>query len=161
MRILDTNAASALAERGPKMVGLASGLPFLGLYLTVITVAELWQWVLRPGPRHERARLAKMISSLLRAFEGRILVFDQAAAQIYAKLVVTHYYKNRSRPELDIMIAAIALSKNAAVVTRNEEDFARMNVTVINPWAAGEEQEEATGPHPKSRIIMPWEAEND
>lgn len=40
----------------------------------------------------------------------------------------------RPLPELDSLIAALALQHNCSVATRNESDFNDTGVIVINPW---------------------------
>ena len=39
------------------------------------------------------------------------------------------------RPAVDALIAASAIVKGLTLVTRNERDFARMPVAVVNPWS--------------------------
>jgi predicted nucleic acid-binding protein len=67
-------------------------------------------------------------------FPGRILPFDEQAARLYAKIVQQRDTAGRPTSPLDAMIAAIALSRNAAVATRNTRDFDGCGVRVINPW---------------------------
>jgi len=40
--------------------------------------------------------------------------------------------------QLDAMIAAITLSREAALATRNTRDFEGCGIRVINPWTARE-----------------------
>ncbi len=43
----------------------------------------------------------------------------------------------RSTSPADCQIAAIALSRDMALATRNLHDFADMGAELIDPWAAG------------------------
>jgi toxin FitB len=40
------------------------------------------------------------------------------------------------QPEIDALIAATAIAKRLTLVARNERDFARMPVALVNPWSA-------------------------
>ena len=66
---------------------------------------------------------------LLPSFRERILPVDVAVARRCAELHVPD-----PRPERDALIAATALVNNMTLVTRNVRDFAKMGVTVLNPF---------------------------
>ncbi|MCA9974499.1 MAG: hypothetical protein KC413_02065 [Anaerolineales bacterium] len=42
----------------------------------------------------------------------------------------------RPLPAIDSLIAALALTHNLHLVTRNEKDFQGTGVAVVNPWIA-------------------------
>lgn len=101
--------------------------------LTAISMAELQQGVAMartPGAR--AARLEKLGAAIV---EFDPLPFDGPAAARYGTLVALTLAANRDpRPRrLDLMIAAIASSRNLPLYTRNVADFAGMDsmVTVI------------------------------
>ena len=73
--------------------------------------------------------LEDWLNQLLADFNGFILPFDQAVAQVWGKLRVPH-------PEnpLDKQIAATALVHKLIIVTRNEKDFMGTGVEVFNPF---------------------------
>lgn len=54
-------------------------------------------------------------------------------AEILAGIAVLPEGRRRDEPT-DLMIAAIALSRDANVATRNVRDFDGCGVAVINPW---------------------------
>ena len=70
-------------------------------------------------------------------FEGRILPFDSAAARAYAEIAATRRAAARPINHADCQIAAIALSREASVATRDVDDFEGTGIEVINPWASG------------------------
>jgi predicted nucleic acid-binding protein len=80
------------------------------------------------------AAAAKMFGTY---FTGRILSFDEFAADAYADIVATRRRLGRSFATLDAQIAAIARSRGAAVATRNIADFAECGIEVIDPWNTG------------------------
>ena len=67
-------------------------------------------------------------------FEGRVLPFDSAAALAYAGLFAVRRRAGRPAATIDLMIAAIARSQSASLVTRNVADFAGCGISVIDPW---------------------------
>jgi len=67
---------------------------------------------------------------VLTAFSGRVLPFDLACA-----LRTSPMHVPDPAPEHDAIIAGTALVHDLVVVTRNVDDFARLEVEVINPWA--------------------------
>ena len=69
-------------------------------------------------------------------FEGRVLPFDDEAARAYAAIFAARRRVGRPGTPFDLMIAAIARSLGASVVTRNTADFDGCGVEVINPWEA-------------------------
>lgn len=68
-------------------------------------------------------------------FRGRVFPFDEEAAGRFAKIVVGREAMGRPISQFDAMIAAIARSRQAAVATRNVNDFPHCGVRVVDPWA--------------------------
>lgn len=66
--------------------------------------------------------------------ETRILPFDSGAARAYAEIASTRRASRRPVSQADCQIAAIARSRDMAVVTRNVPDFMEMGIDVIDPW---------------------------
>jgi predicted nucleic acid-binding protein len=69
-------------------------------------------------------------------FERRVLAFDMPAAAAYAEVFAARRRAGRPVATVDLMIAAIARSHRADVVTRDVADFAGCGVAVVNPWSA-------------------------
>jgi predicted nucleic acid-binding protein len=125
--ILDTDTLSELSRGHPRVRERAlSYLRAFGrLTTTAITVFERlrgYELALKQGKPFERQR---------QAFEGLIaacvvLPFDDEAAAIAARLwaVVERAQRNQLG---DILIAAVAVSRQLPLVTRNREDFARLS----------------------------------
>ena len=42
--------------------------------------------------------------------------------------------QGRPLPMMDSLIAAIALQNSLTLVTRNEKDFAGIEIVIVNPW---------------------------
>lgn len=137
MIVLDTNVLSeGLRPRpSPKVLRWMQSEPFIALFTTAITEAELlYGAALLPQGMRRRA-LETVITQLLGShFAGRILPFDSAAAREFADIASARRLAGRPIAEADARIAAIARSRGARVATRNVNDFADCGVTVVDPW---------------------------
>jgi predicted nucleic acid-binding protein len=67
-------------------------------------------------------------------FAGRILVFDEAAAGHYGRIMGRRRDIGRPLSVPDGQIAAIARAKGFAVATRNLRDFVDCGVEILNPF---------------------------
>lgn len=67
-------------------------------------------------------------------FAGRVLAFDAEAAIVYAAIFAVRRRLGRPSATVDLMIAAIARSQQASVVTRNVADFEACAIAMVNPW---------------------------
>ena len=70
-------------------------------------------------------------------FGERLVPFDLAAAQAYAKIVVRARRRGHPLRVADAQIAAIAAARRFSVATRDEAPFMAADVPVINPWTVG------------------------
>ena len=134
MLILDTDILSLLRrpERMPQLAAWRAGIDDAMLFTTVVTMGEIERGIHRQ--RRTDPQFAKSLSDwarvIERAFADRILAFDASAAQIWGRLTVERGYESA-----DLLIASIALSRDASVVTRNVTDFAPTGVRHVNPLA--------------------------
>ncbi len=124
--VLDTDTLSELSRGNPvvREHAVAYLARFGRLTLTAVTVFERlrgYRQALREGRPYERQ---------LQAFEALaanciVLPFDQEAASVAGDLWANA--TRRQRQNLgDLMIAAIALSRQLPLVTRNRRDFERL-----------------------------------
>ena len=138
MIILDTNVLSELMkpEPAPQVLDWANRHDPERLCTTAISEAEMRYGVARmPGGRR-RAALETAVDRILgQVFAGRVLPFDSDAARRYAEIATARAAGGRIVTPFDIQIAAIALTRQAAVASRNTRDFAGYGVEVIDPWA--------------------------
>jgi predicted nucleic acid-binding protein len=89
-----------------------------------------------PDGRRRQALEAAARAMFLEDFEGRVLPFDMAAAVAYADIFAARRLAGRPTATLDLMIAAVARTHRASVVTREACGFDGSGLTVINPGAA-------------------------
>lgn len=132
--ILDTDVVSLLRrpERMPRLAAWRDGVDDAALFTTVVTLGEIERGIHRQrriDPQFAET-LADWARAMKRAFADRILDFDAAAAQVWGRLTVERGYESA-----DLLIASVALSRDAAIVTRNVADFAATGARLVNPFA--------------------------
>ena len=106
------------------------------LFITALSVAELRLGValLPPGRRRDRL-VAALDTVVFPRFAGRVLVFDEAAAEVWAELQARCRGKGRCIPVIDSLIAAIYSARGFILATRNIRDFEGLGIKLINPWS--------------------------
>ena len=105
------------------------------LAISVITVEEQlsgWYTVLRKAKT--KSKLARAYSQLAACVESladlRVLPFDEACIDRFESLRDARL----SVRSMDLRIAAIALSRNMTVLTRNTADFAKVPGLKVEDW---------------------------
>lgn len=92
--------------------------------ITAITLAELTAGPHATADLEERARRQDRLQRTEAAFES--LPFDASAARAYGRVyaaVVAHGRKARGARAVDLLIAAVAVSNELPLCTRNPVDF--------------------------------------
>jgi predicted nucleic acid-binding protein len=138
MILLDTNVVSEVLRPTPStaVIGWLSSQVQSALFTTAICQAEILSGIEILPIGRRGSDLSEGVDRIFREyFEGRVLPFDESAARTYAAIVAARRATGRPIDGLDAMIAAIALSNNAPLATRNTRDFAGCGVQLINPWA--------------------------
>lgn len=136
MFLLDTNVLSAMMDDVPAVVAeWLNGTPQRFVYTASICQAEILAGITALPDGRRRNRLETTAQAMFgEDFNDKIWSFDSAAAEAYAEIFAARRRGGRHTKPTDLMIAAIALSRNAAVVTRNVGDFDGCGVAVVNPW---------------------------
>jgi toxin FitB len=139
MIVLDTNILSELMRVAPAPEPL-TWLALQGrhtVFTTAISEAEMLYGA-RALPEGRRRRdLEQLVLQIFREdFPGRVLPFDSDAADRYATIVNARRAMGRPIREFDAQIAAIALSRDASIATRNTRDFEEIGLEIVNPWVA-------------------------
>ena len=137
MLILDTNVLSALMSTRPAPdveTWIEAQNPD-DLYTTAVSQAEVMSGlaVMDAGKRR-KALEAEAKRLFAEDFAGRVLPFDCEAVAAYAEIFAARAQAGKPISRLDLMIAAIAKSHSATVVTRDAGGFEGCGFEVVNPW---------------------------
>ena len=137
MIVLDTNVVSELMRPQPsaEVVVWLTAQDAPGLRTTAITVAEISYGIRRLPRGRRRDGLAAIAGELFAGFSDQVLAFDEHTAERYAEIVVQRDRAGRPIDGFDAQIAAICLSHQATLATRNTRDFEHTGITTIDPWA--------------------------
>lgn len=138
MILLDTNVVSALMRRDhdPIVVAWLDRQPAESIWTTSITVFEvrLGLEFLATG-RRRRLLEEAFVKALEEDFEGRVLPFDQAAAQAAGRLAAEGRRAGRTVEIRDVQIAGIAAARKATLATGNRRHFEGFGLSLVNPWS--------------------------
>jgi predicted nucleic acid-binding protein len=135
--ILDTNVLSAVMQPAPdpQVVAWLDRQPSDSIWLTAVTVFEARVGLaLLPASKRKSALELSFVLLLRDDLEHRVLEFDAAAAVAAATLAAKRQQEGRAHGVRDTEIAGIALSRRAAIATRNVSHFDDLNIPVVNPW---------------------------
>lgn len=138
MILLDTNVLSALMRRknDPVVVAWLDGQPPESIWTTAITVFEIRFGIeiLASGGRRRSLENA-FAQALEKDFDGRVLPFDQSAAQAAGAIAAERRRAGRTVEIRDVQIAGIAAARKATLATRNTRHFEGIGVNLVNPWS--------------------------
>jgi toxin FitB len=105
------------------------------LFTTSLSQAEILSGLaIMPDGRRRRDLEAAARTMFLEDFDGRVLTFDMKAAAAYADIFAARRRAGRPATTIDLMIASVARSRGAIVVTRDAGGFEACGVTLVNPW---------------------------
>lgn len=141
MFLLDTNVISELSKPSPSEAVLSwfAATPAQHIYISSVTLCEIeFGLALLPAGKRRDALRAAMQGLVQEEFAGRCLPLDARCAATYGQLAAAQQLKGRTCSTEDAMIAAIALTHQQALVTRNAKDFEGIEgiegLRIVNPW---------------------------
>ena len=107
-----------------------------GLFLSVITVAEIEDGISRSrrtGAHAKAARLADWLDTLLHLYADRVLPIDLGVARRIGSLMDRARGQGHDPGLADVAIAATAAARDYTVLTRNLRHFAPLGVQALDP----------------------------
>ena len=136
MIVLDTNVLSELMKEFPEEAVSRWLQGNLGeeLCATAISAAEIHNGIERMPVGRRRKQVREAADDAFAVVEGDLLSFTAEAATAYSVVLRDRRRAGLPIAVLDAQIAAICLVEQAALATRNTQDFARTGVELINPW---------------------------
>jgi toxin FitB len=134
--LLDTNVISEQTKPYPNP-GVTEWLEHHAVgetYLSVVTLGEIEQGIFLLG-NSKRARAYRVwLEKLEHEFDGRILGIDRAVERTWSKITARAIQSGKTLAYADSLIAAIGITHNLSIVTRNTDDFVAVTKNLINPW---------------------------
>lgn len=134
--LLDTCVISELVKPTPNeaVINWMSHTPNERLFLSVITIGEIRKGITKLPESKKINQLTNWLNTLLEDYQERIYPINIMVAENWG--IIQGKAENNGTPvaSVDSLIAAVAQTYNLIVVTRNENDFASTNVTILNPW---------------------------
>jgi predicted nucleic acid-binding protein len=132
--LLDTNVLSEMRKGAicnPGVKAWFNSINISDLYLSVMVAGEIHRGIdkLKKTDPTRARKFLNWLSSVIREFEGRILVVDMETAEIWGRLS-----SKRTLPLADGLLAATALAHDLMFVTRNIRDIRDTGVRYINPF---------------------------
>ena len=135
--LLDTCAISELVSPQPtqRVVDWIDGVAPETVYLSVITIGEIRKGIAKLPDSKRKSKLHDwLVGELFARFSDRILPIDLDVILAWGRMVGRLELSGKKMAAMDSLIAAIALSRNLSLVTRNEGDFKHAGIAIVNPW---------------------------
>lgn len=128
--LLDTSTLLELLRATPPqpLVRRLAQVPTRERWTSVINVSQL----LLAARRERSPRLMQNVVRLVSAI--RVAPYDLSAAQTFAKLRATAAQQSDTD---DVMVVAIALSRDSTLVTRQRDRFACFTALRVEDWTSG------------------------
>jgi len=134
--LLDTNAVSEWVKPRPNpgLIGWMESADEDGIFISIVSLAELHYGVERMAAGRRRSRLEQWLQhELPLRFESRVLSVDTSVAEAWGRTVSRSEAAGRPIGAMDAFLAATAETHQLTLVTRNVSDFPLLN-TVLDPW---------------------------
>ncbi|MDR3136353.1 MAG: type II toxin-antitoxin system VapC family toxin [Coriobacteriales bacterium] len=138
MIILDTNIVSEMMQKSPDqmVVDWFKHQDNEQIRITALTVAEIKYGIsLLPDGRRKKALDAGASRLFGDIFKDKIVPFDSDAAHHYPAVHQSRRALGKSVTVMDAELAAICISNNAILATRNTKDFTGVHVRIVNPFS--------------------------
>jgi tRNA(fMet)-specific endonuclease VapC len=130
MYMLDTNMCIHIIKKRPiNLLEKFNSIPKKSLYISVVTYAELQYGV-------ERSSSKKMNQEIIKDFISHLAVlsWDMDAASQYGKIRSNLEEKGTPIGNVDLLIAAHAISQKCTLVSSNLRDFKRLKDLICGNW---------------------------
>ena len=135
--LLDTCVISELVAIQPseKVIDWIDNIEQESVYLSVITIGEIYKGIEILPESKRKINLQKWLNDeLIIRFRGKILLVDTNVMLVWGELTGRLNIEGKRMPAIDSLIAAIAIHNNCSLVTRNEDDFKNVALSIINAW---------------------------
>jgi len=135
--LLDTNIISELIKPIPNrsVVSFIDNLDEDDIFISVITIGEIQFGIQKLPDSKKKEKLHSWLhNDLLRRFHHKIIGIDTETMLLWGELSQQLKAKGMPMPIMDLLIATTCLHGGYLLITRNEKDFAHLEIKVINPF---------------------------
>jgi predicted nucleic acid-binding protein len=135
--LLDTNIPSEMRRirPEPRVIEWLKAANDNELYLSVITLGEIWKGFTLLRDANRRAQLEEWLERDVRDwFADRILPVNEAVSERWGVLEGERQLRGMPLNTADGLIAATAIEHDLTLVTCNSKDFTGLGVKIIDPW---------------------------
>lgn len=136
--LLDTCVISELVAKQPNLnvIQWIDSIDEERLHLSVITIGEIRKGIVKlPNLSRKQVLENWLFDDLLVRFAGRIALIDTQVMLQWGQITGVLEKKGKRMPAIDSLIAAIAITGNFTLITRNEDDFRMIEIPLLNPWS--------------------------
>jgi hypothetical protein len=132
--LLDTNVLSELMRPAPnpRVVRFVAELEQPLVSAVVFHELVYGKDLLPDGARKEK--MAGEIEGFRRQFEENTVSIDAETAELSGKLRAQAQRSGFRLEPIDALIAASAVRARVTLATRNQKDFERLGIELVNPW---------------------------
>ena len=135
--LFDTCVISEVQSKtpNPKILTWINGIEDERIYISCITIGEIKRGIVAVSNETKRTRLIRWYEDdLLARFGDHILNIDTPTMEKWGGIAGELDKTDQAVPLMDSLIAATAIHKRLAIVTRNDRDFIKMGARIVNPW---------------------------
>jgi predicted nucleic acid-binding protein len=135
--LLDTNVISEPQKPQPSAAveRFLRDTPEEGLYLSIITIAELYRGVALMAEGRRRIRFSEWVAAELpERFGDRLLPISTSVAALWGDVMAQSRRSGLNMPIMDGFLAATAAAHSLAIATRNVRHFSSLGLTIVDPW---------------------------
>ncbi len=134
--LLDTCVISELVkpDPNPEVIQWLDGISSEKLFLCSLTIGEIRKGLVKLAESRKKENLTNWLNTLLENYQDRIHPIDIAVAENWGFMQRQAEIKGTPMSSIDSLTAAVALTHNLTMVTRNEDDFQASHLPIINPW---------------------------
>ena len=134
--LLDTNVISELTKASPAPQVVTFLTQQHDLWLSVIVIHELEFGVRNMPDGQRRDRVSAFYRTFINRLADRVLPVERTVAEHAAQLRAQARRDGRVLHLGDALIAATAVVHGLSLVTRNVNDFADLDVDVVDLWSS-------------------------
>ena len=126
--MLDTDTVSLIVRNNSSVIKNLINHEDDEICISAITYAELYYGLVKKGSE----KLFLEVSTIVRKLS--IVDFDSAQAELYGKMRAELEKSGTPLGDMDMLIAAAALSQNAVLISHNTKHFSKIKNIKIEDW---------------------------